>query len=260
MVYVKGGSSAIPYIKELPGSGINLVIDLNEKTSNTIFAEHDFSGKHIVKNAWISGVQAKAIYYKNNPESTIVSVRFTMGGFYALSKTPITAIGHVGLDAVSIFGNSFNHLYQKLIEAADVDAVFALIENYFVQYAIEASFESSLVRFIDKNIARPIDWLINKSGYSQKHVISVVKKQTGFSPKYLQRLNRFQNVVNEIQLLRERTDWLTIVQRYGYHDQAHFVKEFAHFTGITPTEYLRSQLEIEGNQLVTDMILSPPTR
>ncbi len=42
-----------------------------------------------MKNAWISGMQKQAIIYKNNPDSTIISIRFTIGGFFSLTKIPI---------------------------------------------------------------------------------------------------------------------------------------------------------------------------
>lgn len=42
-------SGAIPttHIKELPYGGINLVIELNENTVNTVFTENSFSNKYV---------------------------------------------------------------------------------------------------------------------------------------------------------------------------------------------------------------------
>ena len=258
MVYVKG-SSPVPYIKELPEGGINLVIELKDGVVNTVFTESNLDGKYVMKNAWVSGMQTKAILYENNNDSTILSVRFSTGGFYALTKIPITEITHVGVEAELLLGNSFKKLYQSLINTDTANQKFGLIEEYFMQYLSDDNFEISLVKFIDKNIDRPIDWLINKSGYSQKHVIHLVKESTGFSPKYLQRLHRFQNVIKEIQTFKGEIDWASVAYSHNYFDQAHFIKEFSHFTGIRPTEYLKSQIESDKNHLVTDMILQPPS-
>lgn len=257
IVYVSG-SLPIPYLKELPDGGVNLVIELNDRTVNTIFLEESLQGKREVKKAWISGLQKQAILYKNNPDSTIISVRFTTGGFFCLTKIPITAIDNTGIEAEAVLGNSFIQLYEKLINAAQPQEMFALIEKYFLRYETAHNVEHEVVRFIDQNIDKPIDWLIQKSGYSQKHVIHLLKKHSGFSPKYLQRMNRFQLLVKEIQNQKNRIDWFSAVQRHGYYDQAHLIKEFAHFSGITPTEYVNSQLAIEENRLVSDMILKLP--
>ncbi|MGC3945827.1 MAG: AraC family transcriptional regulator [Chryseolinea sp.] len=257
MVYVSG-ALPIPYLKELPDGGINLVIELNDKTVNTIYPEEGLTKKHEVKRAWITGLQKQAILYKNNTDSTIISVRFTTGGFFCLTKIPITAIDKIGIEAEDVLGASFSGLYQRIINAVAVQQMFDLIESYFLQYRVDHNLEHEIVRFIDQNIDKPIDWLIDKSGYSQKHVIHLLKRNTGFSPKYLQRLYRFQLVVKEIQAQKDNVDWFSVVQRYGYYDQAHLVKDFSHFSGITPTDYVKSQTAIQENSLVSDMILKLP--
>jgi AraC-like DNA-binding protein len=258
MVFVSG-SLPIPFLKELPDGGVNLVIELNDRTVNTIYPDEGSQKKQEVKRAWISGLQKQAIVYKNNTDSTIISVRFTTGGFFCLTKIPITSIDHVGIEAEDLLGTSFRHLYQKIINASNVLEMFALLENYFLQYKMEDSMEQDIVRFIDKNIGKPIDWLIHKSGYSQKHVIHVLKKHTGFSPKYLQRLSRFHGILKELQNEKNRVDWFSIVQRHGYYDQAHLIKDFSYFSGISPTDYIRSQIAIEENRLVSDVILNLPS-
>ena len=258
MVYVSG-SLPIPFLKELPDGGVNLVIELNDQTVNTIYPEGNLQKKYEVKRAWISGGQKQAILYKNNTDSTIISVRFTTGGFFCLTKVPVTSIDHVGIEAECLLGSSFLHLYQRIINAPGVSEMFALIENYFLQYNTDDTMEQEIVRFIDKNIDKPIDWLIHKSGYSQKHVIHLLKKHSGFSPKYLQRLSRFQRVVKVLQNEKDHVDWFSVVQRHGYYDQAHLIKDFSHFSGISPTDYIKSQMAMRENSLVSDVILNLPS-
>src|SRR5688572_10944432 len=159
MVYVSG-SLPIPYLKELPDGGVNLVIELNDKTVNTIYPDEGLQKKHSVKRAWISGLQKQAILYKNNTNSTIISVRFTTGGFFCLTKIPITAVDRVGIEAEALLGNSFSLLYQRIINASSVSEMFVLIEKYFLQYSMDHNTEHEIVRFIDNNIDKPIDWLV----------------------------------------------------------------------------------------------------
>lgn len=257
IVYVSG-SIPVPYIKELPEGGINLVIELNDKTINTVFSDKKAESKIEMKHAWISGMQKQAIIYKNNTDSTIISIRFTAGGFFSLTKIPVTAISHVGVEAEAVLGNSFRDFYQQLLNTASITDKFLLIEKYFLQYSVDECLEHDIVRFINQNIDKPIDWLMHKSGYSQKHVIHLLKKHTGFSPKYLQRIYRFHQVVNEIQKHKDHIDWFSIVHRHGYYDQAHLIKDFSHFTGLKPMEYLKSQQVLKENNLVSDMILNLP--
>ena len=249
------GPQPLPFLMELPDGRINLVIELNSDTQNTLFTEEHFKGKRTMKHGWISGSNAKAIVYQCNNNSAILSVRFTIGGFYALTKIPMSEIIHPGLEIELILGGSFNRLYQMLINEKDIDKLFLHIEQYFARYIQDDSFETSVVKYIDKNIDKPIEWLVHKSGYSQKHLIHTLKKQTGFSTKYLQRLYRFHKVLDTIQQQGSKINWASVTYEHDFFDQAHFIKEFIHFTGLTPAEYFTINTASENNKILTDIKL-----
>ena len=254
IIYAEGPQS-LPYLMELPDGRINLVIEMVDSTTNTLYKEADFKGKHTMKHGWITGANAQAIVYECNNNSAILSVRFTLGGFYGLTKIPMSEIIHPGLEIELLLGASFKKLYQLLINEPDIDKKFHHIQYYFENYLQDNAFETSVVKFIDKNLDKPIDWLVNKSGYSQKHLIHILKKQTGFSPKYLQRLQRFHKVVAALQKSNGKINWTSLVYEFDYFDQAHFIKEFIHFTGLSPVEYFNLHSTSEHNKVFTDIKL-----
>ncbi len=251
LIYAKGAQS-LPYLMELPDGRINLVLEMVDTTTNSLFNEHNFEGKHSMRHGWISGANAKAIVYECNNNSAIISIRFTLGGFFALTKIPISEIIHPGLELELLLGVSFKKLYEQVINEPNIENKFQLILCYFENYIQDNSFETSIAKFIDKNIDKPIDWLVNKSGYSQKHLIHILKNQTGFSPKYLQRLQRFHNVINSIQINNDKINWASLANEFGYFDQAHFIKEFIHFTGFSPLEYFNTTITSEHNKIFKD--------
>ena len=249
------GKQPLPYLMELPDGKVNLMIELNDTTTNTLFTEKNLQGKHTMKHAWLSGSNPNAIVYQCNNDSAIMSVRFALGGFYALTKIPMTDSVHPGLEMELLLGSSFNKLYQKLINEQDIDKKFEHIEYYFSNYIKDNAFDTSIVRFINNNIDKPIDWLVIKSGYSQKHLIHILKSQTGFSPKYLQRLHRFQQVVKYIEQHRDTVNWSHLTYEHNYFDQAHFIKEFIHFTGVSPVEYFNINMASDLNKIYTSIKL-----
>lgn len=252
------GALPIPYLRELPHGGINLVIELKENMVNPVHLEVMTGSKKVVKNAWICGMQKQAIMYKNNQHSTFIGIRFTAGGFFSLTRIPVTVLEEVGIEAEEVFGSSFVRLHEQLLNAGCFAERVALIERYFLRYTVEENMGDHIMKFINQHIDKPLDWLIQKSGYSQKHVIHLLKTYTGFSPKYLQRIHRLNQVVIEIQMNKHHIDWFAIIHRYGYFDQAHFIKDFSHFTGLKPMEYLRSQLASGGNKLKPYIIIPFP--
>ncbi|MDL5511135.1 AraC family transcriptional regulator [Arenibacter sp. M-2] len=254
IIYANGPQS-LPYLMELPDGKVNLMIELNDATTNTLFTEKNLQGKHTMKHGWISGSNPEAIVYQCNNDSAIMSIRFALGGFYALTKIPMTGSIYPGLETELLLGSSFNKLYQKLINELDIDLKFKHIEYYFTNYIKDNVFQTSIVKFIDNNLNKPIDWLVSKSGYSQKQLIHLVKTQTGFSPKYLQRLQRFQRVVKCLEHQVDKINWSGIAHEHGYFDQAHFIKEFIHFTGHSPVAYSNINRATELNRVYTTIKL-----
>ena len=57
----------------------------------------------------------------------------------------------------------------------------------------------------------------------------------GFTPKLLLRRQRFLRSLAHF-MLDPSLKWLTAMD-YQYHDQAHFVRDFRRFMGMTPTAY-----------------------
>jgi methylphosphotriester-DNA--protein-cysteine methyltransferase len=58
------------------------------------------------------------------------------------------------------------------------------------------------------------------------------------TPKAYLRIARFQRVLEHVHAAR-RIDWMGVVERHGYYDQPHFIREFREFSGFAPTEYFR---------------------
>jgi len=80
--------------------------------------------------------------------------------------------------------------------------------------------------------------LAHQLNLSERQLLRNVKFETGLTPKKIIRLKRFSSVllhVNQTPL----PDFTRIALEHGYSDQSHFIREFAHFAGITPTTFLK---------------------
>jgi len=258
-IFYMSGYMSLDFMKELPDGKINIIIEQVENTVNTVYGDSSLSKSYKLKKAWVTGVQSNPILYEHKLNSSVISIHFTAGGFYALTGIPVTELLHIGLDAETILGSSFKDFYQKIINTNDILEKFLVTENYFLQFYRNNNFDKSLVKFFDTNIEKPLDWIVQKSGYSHKHFINLTKTNTGFSPKFLQRITRFQNVLKYINANKNEINWASIVYRYGFYDQAHFIKEFLFFSDITPSQYRKAQLlPIQEDNSTLSVILQYP--
>jgi AraC-like DNA-binding protein len=71
---------------------------------------------------------------------------------------------------------------------------------------------------------------------SRKHLIAIFRDQIGLPPKTVARVLRFQRAIR----LHDGggcANWADVAYACGYADQAHFIKDFRRFAGVTPSAF-----------------------
>lgn len=72
-------------------------------------------------------------------------------------------------------------------------------------------------------------------GVSERHLRRTVRRTTGRGAKYFHRVRRLQRAVSAADG-RATLEWASLAIGSGYCDQAHMIREFRDFTGLTPVE------------------------
>lgn len=85
--------------------------------------------------------------------------------------------------------------------------------------------------------ARTIAEVTRRVGLSPRRFIQVFKEEVGLTPKLFCRVRRFQKAIRRVYR-GETVDWADVALACGYFDQAHFIKDFRAFSGLTPAAYL----------------------
>ena len=91
----------------------------------------------------------------------------------------------------------------------------------------------------------PVKSIAAKASITERSVQQRFKKYTGYSPKSLLRFLRFKQVLQEVTEWREteKKSWFELINRYGYHDQSHLIKDFKYYTGVSPKRFLKLHQE-----------------
>jgi transcriptional regulator GlxA family with amidase domain len=79
--------------------------------------------------------------------------------------------------------------------------------------------------------------LIEKSGWSHRHVTSRFRSQVGVTPKVAAGVIRFERAAAAVPAEAPLAD---VAARYGYADQSHLTREFVRLAGRTPHGYATS--------------------
>ena len=77
---------------------------------------------------------------------------------------------------------------------------------------------------------------------SSRRLRKLFSEQTGFSPGYFKKLSRFNSATKQLE--KEDFDKLSDVAFDNkYYDQAHFIKDFRHFSGLSPKDFLKQKAD-----------------
>lgn len=75
------------------------------------------------------------------------------------------------------------------------------------------------------------------------------QKYTGYTPKILQRIGRFQAAGNSL-IYNKESNFADASNAEDYYDQSHFIKEFKTYSGVSPTQFIDEKITIKQNSTV----------
>lgn len=242
-IYHEGYQPAHRIDRFLPDGNVELIIDLDDQPK-FIYDNESLVEIQSCHNIWASGVRTEPISIHSGKDSTgMLIIAFKRGMAYPFFPFPMSEIANAVVDADLIWGMGFAFLRERILATRDVFRKFRIVEEFLLKNYRAKLFENPCVEFAVSELTRcpgalSLRALTGKIGYSQKHFISMFKRQVGVTPKSYQKIMRFQKTVRDIESLAE-IDWAAVSLESGFYDQAHFIKDFKAFSGFTPEQYFR---------------------
>lgn len=140
------------------------------------------------------------------------------------------------------WGSGSEGVVQRLAEASTPASKFALMEIMLMQRLREPhrayrQVERAVVLLSDPFVERSVVSVAHEVGLSARRLLYLFHQDVGLSPKAFARVMRFGAA---LRLVRQNGPmrWTDVAATCNYFDQAHFVKEFRAFAGMTPQAYL----------------------
>lgn len=245
VVYHEALMSDYDYERLLPDGTNYLVIDLRAEPKH-VYDNDSLAVKQEVRGGWLNGQKKGYITYDAAKNSRMLVVQFKAGGTWPLFGCSAAELADQNVEMGALEGRGFELLREQLLELATPEAMAAHMYSLYSKRLIESKravhpvVARSLELLRQDASATRVGELQRDSGYSAKHFTRLFKEQVGISAKYLMRVMRFQQVLAKIEQ-EEMVEWADVAYTLGYYDQAHFINEFKHFSGVNPTAYLRER-------------------
>lgn len=107
------------------------------------------------------------------------------------------------------------------------------LENHKMRADIESLFEELTS---EDGYRITVDYMAQKVGYTRRHLSDLFNKYLGMSPKQYIKLTRFNQALKLMAEMKSGDTYATVAHNLGYHDQAHFIRDFKSVCGKTPRE------------------------
>jgi AraC-like DNA-binding protein len=200
--------------------------------------------------SFFAGLHEAHVTTETAGEQRGVQINLTPIGAYRLLGRPQSELANrvAGLD--DLFGSAAERYVERLQEAPDWTARFALVDAFLLRRIAAAApvlpeVAATWQRLRESGGNAVIGAIADDIGWSRKRLIERFRGQIGLTPKAAGRLLRFHRATALIAR-PDRPGWAEIAYRCGYYDQAHFIRDFRQFAGRTPTAYRRSLLPDSG--------------
>jgi AraC-like DNA-binding protein len=187
--------------------------------------------------------------------SRCVQVNFTPIGAYRLLRLPMDSLTNRTVELEDIFGRAAPRLADALDDASSWARRFDILDTFLLDRFASSRPVSAAVgwgwRRLEETAGRlDIGHLAREVGRSSRYLIERFRSEIGLPPKTLARVLRFNRAL-QLSERSERGSWARIAQECGYYDQAHLIRDFRQFAGVSPAVFVESRLP-DGGGVVGD--------
>lgn len=135
-----------------------------------------------------------------------------------------------------LFGEKINLNSSSILEDA-----LKLTQKHFSVFTEENTSKNVIEQivleiFSQKGNCKVSD-IVKKYEYSEKWIQTKFKKATGLTPKQFAKIIQFRDSVDKIAYDEDDTSLTSIGYDAGFNDQSHFIKNFRHFVGTSPSKF-----------------------
>lgn len=168
------------------------------------------------------------------------ATRFLPWGFAPFADSRRIAAGSQ-IAASEVMGHEAASAIEAILSKATAETFPQALDDYFLDRILKSRFNDDFLRqateyLIQKTGKSQVKQLAEYCGKSLRSLERATLKSTGRTPLQNISLLRFEHARN-ILMANPGTPIGYIVEREGYTDQSHLIKEFRKYAGMTPGQF-----------------------
>ena len=182
--------------------------------------------------------------------SGIIAARFQPDGFIPFSSYPIQQMENKAVPLTILFGDKAAVLEKNVLHADSNDNRINFITEFLLDQlnsdeAADRITKTSIETLLQSNGQINVDELADHLQINRRQLERKFSSAIGLSPKQLSKVIRLQSTLKAMQE-KQYTSLTSLAYENGYYDQAHFIKDFKEFTGISPKQFYAGNLKLSA--------------
>ncbi len=224
----------------VPTGHVFVIFELDGFVRNT-FNNATLKPDREFTKVWVSGLHKNYISISAHENSEMFVIQFKPFGAFPFIHESLATLSEKILPGEFVFGKEILELREQILPLSTSEEKFETAQNWLLSRYIEQNPPpETLINALNALSANPASnyqQVVGSYPSTQKHLIDQFKKYVGVTPKYFQRIQRFNEILHKIHQ-KEKITWAQIAYQSGFSDQSHFIKEFKHFSGFNPEEFI----------------------
>lgn len=207
------------------------------------------SGNRIsLPKCFVIGQLTRPFEVEPTGETGTFFVRFHPNGFLPFTTIPIEEMENTAVSLTKLFGRDGQEIGQKVLNADTTLERINLIESFLFNRLTENKIIDHIVKSTVETILTvdgqlSVDELSRQNNISRRHLARKFSSSIGLSPKQFSKTIKLQATLKTL-LNKKITSFTDLAYESKYYDQAHFIKDFKEFTGLTPKEFYDDHLKM----------------
>ena len=191
----------------------------------------------------LAGPYSRSFHIDPSDSTAVIGVLFHPGAARAFFPVAAHELHNADIALSELNPAEADRLLNDVCSERGEHAQMLAVERYLNRKLTNAELAHPAVRFAVEQLSRDEGARVRQiqlaTGLSHTRFIQLFREHVGLTPKLFARVRRFRTLLGHIKK-GIPVNWVEVATDCGYFDQAHLIRDFRTFAGITPLEYSRT--------------------
>jgi AraC-like DNA-binding protein len=228
-----------------PNGAMALLIHLRNATASFYVDDEP----HSIRVPLLAGPYSRSFHIDPSESTAVIGLLFRPGVARMFFPVAANELHNADIALSDLNPGEADRLLNDVCSATDERAQFLEMERYLNRKLKSAAAIHPAVSYAVEHLSRDSGLRVRQvqldTGLSHTRFIQLFHEHVGLTPKLFCRVRRFGMLLGHMEKSLP-VNWAEMATDCGYFDQAHLIRDFRAFAGMTPLEYIRTMSDSRG--------------